>query len=135
MQLKTNSLLNGNPLQYSCLENPMDGGTWCPWGHKVTSLSLSAYWKACLGESLKLTLSMSLKYTANFVWDLSLGQIRTSSKGEKGGQRDILNLKQKTIRLLSICMDLCMSQCVFFGLFDNIAEVANEFYFNCPKEK
>ena len=19
---------NGNPLQYSCLENPMDGGTW-----------------------------------------------------------------------------------------------------------
>ena len=20
---------NGNPLQYYCLENPMDGGTWC----------------------------------------------------------------------------------------------------------
>ena len=25
---------NGNPLQYSCLENPMDGGAWCPWGLK-----------------------------------------------------------------------------------------------------
>ena len=28
---------NGNPLQYSCLENPMDGGTWLgysPWSHK-----------------------------------------------------------------------------------------------------
>ena len=31
---------NGNPLQCSCLENPMDGGTWLrstdysPWGHK-----------------------------------------------------------------------------------------------------
>ena len=25
---------NGNPLQYSCLENPMDGGACCPWGHK-----------------------------------------------------------------------------------------------------
>ena len=25
---------NGNPLQYSCLENPMDGGAWCPWGRK-----------------------------------------------------------------------------------------------------
>ena len=24
---------NGNPLQYSCLGNPMDGGDWCPWGH------------------------------------------------------------------------------------------------------
>ena len=21
-------------LQYSCLVNPMDGGAWCPWGHK-----------------------------------------------------------------------------------------------------
>ena len=28
---------NGNTLQYSCLENPMDGGTWwatSPWGRK-----------------------------------------------------------------------------------------------------
>ena len=29
---------NGSPLQYSCLENPMDGGAWqatySPWGHK-----------------------------------------------------------------------------------------------------
>ena len=25
---------NGNPLQYPCLENPMDRGAWCPWGHK-----------------------------------------------------------------------------------------------------
>ena len=29
---------NGNPLQDSCLENPVDGGTWqatySPWGHK-----------------------------------------------------------------------------------------------------
>ena len=27
---------NGTPLQYSCLENPMDGGAWwvaVPWGH------------------------------------------------------------------------------------------------------
>ena len=25
---------NDNPLQYSCLENRMDGGAWCPWGRK-----------------------------------------------------------------------------------------------------
>ena len=25
---------NGNPLQYSCLKNPMDGGAWqATWGH------------------------------------------------------------------------------------------------------
>ena len=27
---------NGNPLQYSCLENPMDGGTWLAKVHGVT---------------------------------------------------------------------------------------------------
>ena len=26
---------NGNPLQYSCLENPMDGGVWWATVHKV----------------------------------------------------------------------------------------------------
>ena len=34
---------NGNPLKYSCLENPMDGGAWCAAVHGVaksqTSLS------------------------------------------------------------------------------------------------
>ena len=25
---------NGNPPQYSCRENPMDKGAWCPWGPK-----------------------------------------------------------------------------------------------------
>ena len=26
---------NGNPLQYSCLENPMDGGAWQAAAHEV----------------------------------------------------------------------------------------------------
>ena len=26
---------NGNPLQYSCLENPMDGGAWWAAVHRV----------------------------------------------------------------------------------------------------
>ena len=33
---------NGNPLQYSCLENPMDGGSWLgysPWGHKESDIT------------------------------------------------------------------------------------------------
>ena len=44
---------NGNPLQYSCLENPMDGGAWWARVHRsqrvehnwVTSFSLSHLWK------------------------------------------------------------------------------------------
>ena len=43
---------NGNPLQYSCLENPMDGGAWWATVHEVTKsqtwlsdwLSRHAYW-------------------------------------------------------------------------------------------
>ena len=27
---------HGNPLQYSCLENPMDGGAWWAIVHRVT---------------------------------------------------------------------------------------------------
>ena len=27
---------NVNPLQYSCLENPMDGGAWWATNHRVT---------------------------------------------------------------------------------------------------
>ena len=26
----------GNPLQYSCLENPLDGGAWCAIVHRGT---------------------------------------------------------------------------------------------------
>ena len=38
---------NDNPLQYSCLENPMDKGPWkaisSPWGCKETRLSTHIY--------------------------------------------------------------------------------------------
>ena len=38
---------NGNPLQYSCLENPIDGGAWqaacSPWGHKESDTSERLY--------------------------------------------------------------------------------------------
>ena len=42
---------NGNPLQYSCLENSMDRGAWrAPWGHKE------------LDTSERLTLSFSFTF-------------------------------------------------------------------------
>ena len=33
---------NDNPLQYSCLENPMDGGAWCPWGCKESDMTATS---------------------------------------------------------------------------------------------
>ena len=32
---------NGNPLQYSCLENPMDGGAWWATVHGITELDMT----------------------------------------------------------------------------------------------
>ena len=34
---------NGNPLQYSCLENPMDGVAWCSWGRKESDTTQQLY--------------------------------------------------------------------------------------------
>ena len=38
---------NGNPLQYSCLESPMDGGAWCPWGRKELDMTERLNNSAC----------------------------------------------------------------------------------------
>ena len=32
---------NGNPLQYSCLENPMDRGAWWAAVHRITELAVT----------------------------------------------------------------------------------------------
>ena len=32
---------HGNPLQYSCLENPMDRGTWQPTVHRVAESDMA----------------------------------------------------------------------------------------------
>ena len=36
---KTVNDVKGNPLQYFCLENPMDGGAWCPWDRKESDMT------------------------------------------------------------------------------------------------
>ena len=42
---------NGTPLQYSCLENPMDGGAWwaiySPWGRKESDKTDPLYFFFC----------------------------------------------------------------------------------------
>ena len=56
---------HGNPLQYSCLENPMDRGAWWAAVHMVTKsqirlkkLSTHARCKAYAGNSLEKTLML-----------------------------------------------------------------------------
>ena len=52
----------GNPLQYSCLENPMDGGAWCPWGRKE------------LDTTERLHFSFSFLYSPTLTFILTTGK-------------------------------------------------------------
>ena len=57
---------NGNPLQYSCLENPMDGGAWWATVHRVAKgrTWLSNFTFISLSELLFNLCNLSL----NFMW-------------------------------------------------------------------
>ena len=44
---------------------------------------------------------------------LTLGKLEFQTKGKEKGQRDILNVKWKTMRFLSVCLNLSVSVCVF----------------------
>ena len=44
----------------------------------------------------------------------ALGKLELQAKNKKGGQRDILNLKQKNIRPLSVCIHVCLRICLLF---------------------
>ena len=59
---------NGTPLQYSCLENPMDRGAWRATVHGVTGYRIDkpknhgAKWKKPHVESLTLHQSIAMKH-------------------------------------------------------------------------
>ena len=57
---------HGNPLQYSCLENPMDGGAWCATVHgvvakgqtrlkRLTCTCMCTYMYVCTTESFPMS--------------------------------------------------------------------------------
>ena len=52
---------NGNPLQYSCLENPMDRGAWqySPWGRKELDMTERLHFTFHLHQRLFSFLSLS----------------------------------------------------------------------------
>ena len=54
---------NGNPLQYSCLENPMDRGTWWATVHGVSKswTRLSDFTSLLLGRKVMTNLDSILK--------------------------------------------------------------------------
>ena len=97
---------NGNPLQYSCLENPMDGGAW--WAavsgvaqsrtrlKRLSSSSSRAITPAveavCVTEHLALPGSLQAKQLHHLHAQLSLGQSCHRQKKRGGGKKKVLCL-------------------------------------------
>ena len=69
---------NGNPLQYSCLENPMDGGAWWATVHRVAKswTWLSNITSLHIDNDLFSHLLSSLLFTFSFVFLSSLTDIK-----------------------------------------------------------
>ena len=70
---------NGNPFQYSCLENPMDRGAWCATVHGVAKsrTPLSNY--SCTQKLSKCSLTHGLSCSLS-TWPLQAAQINQSLK-------------------------------------------------------
>ena len=49
---------HGNPLQYSCLENPMDRGAWWATIHRVAKESLSMHIGMLISAFIQLLISL-----------------------------------------------------------------------------
>ena len=73
---------NGNPLQYSCLENPMDGGAWRATVHGVTRVGQDLVSKPPslrdkpIFEKVNILVFWILKYS--FMFQSTIGLIRSS---------------------------------------------------------
>ena len=80
---------NGNPLQYSCLENPMDRGAWRAAVHGVeksrTRLSMQAQLSTWYKQRIKSAWTLGLPFLAPWEWHVrkpELASWRTSIPAE-----------------------------------------------------
>ena len=62
---------NGNPLQYSCLENPMDGGAWCRL-LSIGSQRVEHHWAISLHFTSAPFHSRYIKYTQIYVFKIAI---------------------------------------------------------------
>ena len=79
---------NGNPLQYSCLENPMDSGAWQATVHRVVELDTSEQLTLSLSQNFRLFFPSSLARRSSsrcvqFAFLSDLNKKRKSYKWDK----------------------------------------------------
>ena len=115
--------VNGNPLQYSCLESPiMDRGGWWARVHGVAG-GWTGLKQPCIACNLCHVLEVRNPFFQGFQSWANQNFKPRSGEWEEEGERDILNLRLESMRaLMSVDLHLCLSQCVSLFL-DNIAEM------------
>ena len=77
---------NGNPLQYSCLENPMDRGAWrgySPWGRKIVTTERLNNNNNDKLLYLKCITNKDLLYST---WNSGRCYVAVCMRGESGGE-------------------------------------------------
>ena len=88
---------NGNPFQYSCLENPMDGGAWCRL-LSMGSQTVGHDWATSL-TPLIMSLMTFLNYSAmsralNYPAELFHTYLEHSFTADNNSGRNIVDLKR-----------------------------------------
>ena len=112
---------NGNPLQYSCLENPMDRGAWwaSPWDHKESATMELLIVSACVLQSVwsneKREFSHSLVVCVALEGELSIG---TAGKADTfcGLLANFCSLKAKKIPVGKVALGDWLG-CYRVGMF------------------
>ena len=114
---KENREGNGNPLQYSCLENPMDGGAWqdtVHWGHKESDTTERLHFH--FQRSLRLSSVLFILFTLFYSSEL-ISTILSSSSLICSSASDILLLISSRVFLISvIVLSLYVYSLILLGL-------------------
>ena len=86
---------NGNPLQYSCLENPMDRGAWKPqsWSHKESDMTQRLTNKQQISARIKTKYKCYLKCIYLFIFKKHVSSLFSilfawGKRGGKGGEEE-----------------------------------------------
>ena len=82
---------NGNPLQYSCLENPMDGGTWWATVHRVAkSRTRLSDFTHSLTHARSLVACGIKPLTRDRTWAPCIGRLESYPTGPPAKSHDML---------------------------------------------